>query len=207
MPPRCQTTFVAITLSLVLLGCGGDDPDTAGSNAGSSNGSGGEEVPPEPAPELTRDSTGLITVGSPAPDFSAQDQNGASHSLAAERGNTVVLYFYPRDATPGCTAEACAFRDAWSEYESRGVTLFGVSVDSIESHRTFADEHELPFPLLSDPDHQITDSYGVTQSEGETVYARRVTYLIDGEGIVRYVFEEVDPGVHADQVLLVVDNL
>ncbi len=142
--------------------------------------------------------SGLLAAGTAAPEFSAQDQTGATRTLSAERGHVVVLSFYPRDATPGCTAEACAFRDAWARYQEAGVTIFGVSTDDVDSHRAFAEEHGLPFPLLADTDAHIADAYGVSHEGG---YAQRVTFIIDSSGTIARVFADVDPGVHADEVL------
>jgi predicted methyltransferase/peroxiredoxin len=140
----------------------------------------------------------LLAAATRAPDFLAQDQTGARRTLSEHRGKPVVLYFYPRDATPGCTAEACAFRDAWQRFERAGVIVYGVSTDDVESHRRFAEEHELPFPLLADPDQTILRRYGVPARDGA---ASRVTFLIDRAGAIAQVFPEVDPGAHADQVL------
>jgi peroxiredoxin Q/BCP len=177
--------FVLI-LSAVLASsaCGSTDP------AASASGGGENEAPPA--------RTGLLEVGATAPDFSAPDQTGTTRTLAAERGHPVVLYFYPRDATPGCTREACAFRDAWSRYEAVGAQVFGVSSDDVESHRRFAEEHQLPFPLLADTESRIADAYGVPHPAG---FMQRVTFLIGADGTVARVFPSVDPGVHADDVL------
>lgn len=144
------------------------------------------------------------TVHQRAPEFSAEDQNGETITLESQRGKAIVLYFYPRDATPGCTTEACAFRDAWDRIQGAGATVFGVSTDDVESHRAFAEEHNLPFSLLADTDGRIAESYGVPVRMG---YARRMTFLIDGEGVVRRIFEDVDPGVHADEVLSAIEEL
>jgi peroxiredoxin Q/BCP len=169
---------------------------------------GSPAVAPDPATETSGEEaaapTGLLAVGSPAPDFLVPDQTGATRTLTAERGHVLVLYFYPRDATPGCTAEACAFRDAWDRYQQAGVTLFGVSTDDVESHRAFAEEHELPFPLLADTEATVADAYGVAHEGG---YARRVTFIVNAEGNIARVFEDVDPGVHADEVLSAIAEL
>jgi len=140
----------------------------------------------------------LVQAHQPAPAFRAPDQDGRERTLEEFRGHTLVLYFYPRDGTPGCTTEACAFRDAWDRLEEAGLTVVGVSVDSVESHRQFADEHELQFPLLADTDQRIREAYGVPSRLG---MASRVTFLIDGSGYVRRVFPDVDPAVHVDEVL------
>ena len=139
-----------------------------------------------------------------APDFEAQDQHGETRRLSEFAGKVVVLYFYPRDATPGCTTEACAFRDAWDRFEEAGAVVVGVSTDDVEAHRAFAEEHELPFPLLADPSESIAEAYGVPVRMG---YAKRMTFLIDGDGVIRRVFEDVDPGVHADEVLAAISEL
>ncbi|MBX3270312.1 MAG: peroxiredoxin [Sandaracinaceae bacterium] len=198
-------------LSLCLAACGGSSDEAAQGGDGTSSGS-GAEAPSEgraaaPAGQPSSDPRVLLEVGALAPAFRAPDQTGATRTLAEHRGRVVVLYFYPRDATPGCTIEACAFRDTWSEYTRRGVALLGVSVDDVESHREFAEEHELPFPLLSDTDLRITDAYGARDQVGEVIYSRRVTFVIDAEGVIRHVFANVDPGVHAREVLAALDAL
>lgn len=132
------------------------------------------------------------------------DQANTPHTLADYRGRPLVLYFYPRDGTPGCTREACAFRDAWSRYTEANVQVVGVSTDDVESHREFAEEHEIPFPLLADEDAALAEAFGVKRHLG---MASRVTFLVDAEGIVRGVIEDVDPGVHADEVLAQVRTL
>lgn len=147
---------------------------------------------------------GLLAVGTTAPDRALQDQTGAERTLASFRGNPVVVYFYPRDGTPGCTREACAFRDAWDRYEQAGVRLVGVSADDVESHARFAREHQLPFPLLADVDGSLAEAFGVRRHLG---MASRVTFVLDREGVVRSVFRDVDPGVHANEVLAEVARL
>lgn len=140
---------------------------------------------------------GLLPVGSRAPDFNAMGADGRNVSLASVRGPRVV-YFYPKDETPGCTKEACAFRDAWEKYQHAGATIFGVSGDSEESHRAFREQHSLPFPLASDESGEIRKAYGVPSRLG---MAARVTFVVDRKGTIRRVFEKVDPAVHADEVL------
>jgi peroxiredoxin Q/BCP len=139
---------------------------------------------------------GLLPVGATAPDLVGADQSGHLHHLRAEPG-TVVVYFYPKDATPGCTREACAFRDAWDRLRQGGVTVLGVSEDGAASHARFAEQHQLNFPLLADPDHVWANAFGVPLTLGMT---RRVTFLLAGGRVAR-VYPSVDPAVHADQVL------
>jgi len=140
----------------------------------------------------------MLEAGMAAPELSAVDQNGKARSLAAERGKPVVVYFYPKDATPGCTKEACAFRDVWKKFEAAGVQVFGVSSDDQASHAKFAAEHKLPFPLLADPEKQWIEAFGVSTTMG---MASRVSFLIGPDGKIAKVYPSVDPGVHAEQVL------
>ncbi|KYF64849.1 bacterioferritin comigratory protein, partial [Sorangium cellulosum] len=128
----------------------------------------------------------------------AADQNGAIQRLSDQRGRAVVVYFYPKDGTPGCTEEACAFRDAWDRFKQANVQVFGVSPDTRESHEAFATEHRLPFPILVDTDQTWAHAFGVPTRLGSMA---RVTFLIDPDGKVAKVYPDVDPGVHADEVL------
>ena len=128
-----------------------------------------------------------VSVGDAAPDFSLVSQDGEVVNLNdLLRRGSVVVYFYPRDRTPGCTAEAGAFRDSYPEFAELGAEVVGISSDSIESHKGFADDCGLPFRILSDADGEVRRKYGVSSSMG--LIPGRVTYVIDGEGIVRYVF-------------------
>jgi thioredoxin-dependent peroxiredoxin len=132
------------------------------------------------------DETGPAREGSPAPDFTLPSQTGGDVSLSALRGQWVVLYFYPADDTPGCTAEACSFRDSHEDFVDAGAVVLGVSSDSVDSHTKFAEKHHLPFTLLSDADGRLRKVYGVKKSMG--LLPGRVTYVIDPEGVVRKVF-------------------
>jgi len=143
-------------------------------------------------------------VGSSAPAFDTRDQNGVRVRLADLRGHPVVLYFYPKDGTPGCTREACAFRDSWQRIQATGAVVLGVSRDNASSHREFAVQHRLPFALLSDEDGVIANAYGVRSFLGMD---SRVTCLIDRSGRVARVFADVDPAVHADEVLRAIAQL
>ena len=147
----------------------------------------------------------MVEVGQPAPDFTLSDQNERQVTLSGLRGTPVVLYFYPRDNTPGCTTEACAFRDARAEYRKADATVIGVSPDSVGSHQKFADKFQLPFSLVADTDKAVCQSYGVWQEK--TLYGKkclgvvRTTFIIDGEGIVRHIFPKVKVAGHAEKVL------
>ena len=140
-----------------------------------------------------------------APDFSLVDEKGNTVSLTDFKGKPVVLYFYPKDDTPGCTTEACSFRDDYSQYKEAGAVILGVSPDSEKSHAKFASKHQLPFTLLVDEDHKICEAYGVwgrkkfMGREYDGVF--RTTFLIDKTGNIVKVFEGVKPAVHSEEVL------
>ncbi len=144
-------------------------------------------------------SNSLLAPGQRPPELTALDQKGEKQSLAAQKGKPLVVYFYPKDGTPGCTTEACAFRDAWSKYTEAGVMVFGVSADDVKSKEEFAKEEKLPFPVLADPDHVWADAFGVGNTLGMD---HRVTFLLDSTGAIAKVYPEVDPGVHAGEVLV-----
>lgn len=141
----------------------------------------------------------------PAPDFRLQDQNGEWRSLADYRGQWVVLYFYPKDDTPGCTTEACNFRDDIYRFKAKGAAVLGVSLDDVASHKEFADKYELPFPLLADTDEQVARQYGVLTTLGPLKFAKRETFLIDPQGKVARHYTDVDPKAHAAEVLADLD--
>jgi peroxiredoxin Q/BCP len=143
-------------------------------------------------------------LGERAPDFEARDQDGNAVSLASFRGRPVVLYFYPKDDTPGCTAEACSFRDSMSILRDRGIVVLGVSLDSEESHARFASKYKLNFTLLSDRKKSIVRAYGVESPFGT---AKRVTYVIGPDGIIRHVFTRVSTSTHASDVLKKLEEL
>lgn len=154
----------------------------------------GTETPDGEQPEAQ---DGMLAVGADAPALEATAHDGTAIKLR-ELGKPAVVYFYPADDTPGCTAEACAFRDIWSDYEAAGVLVIGVSTQDLESKRAFAEKHELPFPLVADTDQQWAKAFGVRLRAG---YAERVSFLLDGTGKVAKVYPDVDPGVHAAEIL------
>jgi len=145
------------------------------------------------------------TVGEPAPDFRLPSGSGEELSLAELRGRAVVLYFYPKDDTSGCTAEACAFRDLRAEFEARGAAVVGVSPDGVASHRKFAQKHGLTFPLMADAGAELCRRYGVWKEK--SMYGRkymgveRTTFLIDRDGLIRKIYPKVSVTGHADAVL------
>ena len=146
-----------------------------------------------------------------APDFALENQNGELVRLSDFSGKPLVLYFYPKDNTPGCTKEACSFRDDYSEYEKMSISIVGISPDSTVSHKNFQDKYSLPFTLLSDPGHQVASEYGVWGKkkrggkEYEGIY--RTTFIINGEGVITKVFEGVNPSDHSREVLAEVKKL
>jgi len=147
----------------------------------------------------------MVEEGKPAPDFTLRSDAGEDVSLANLRGRTVVLYFYPRDDTPGCTTQACGLRDVYGEIQERGATVLGVSPDTEASHVKFRDKYGLPFPLLADPDHEVAERYGVwvekTMYGKKRMGIKRSTFVIDGEGNVVRAMLGVKPDDHADKVL------
>jgi len=146
-----------------------------------------------------------ISVGIPAPDFDLLDDTNTPRHLSDFRGQPVILYFYPADDTPGCTKEACNFRDDYSAYQNTGVTILGVSPDSVKSHVKFKNKFQLPFPLLADEDHKICNLYevwGPKKFMGKSYEGvLRTTFLIDSQGNIARVFENVRPAEHSAEVL------
>jgi len=147
----------------------------------------------------------MIAVGKKAPAFTLRDQDGNPVKLSGFRGRKIVLYFYPKDDTSGCTTQACSLRDHIEEFDARGAVVLGVSPDSPASHTKFREKYDLNFTLLADEDHAVAEKYGVWQEK--SMYGRkywgvaRTTYVIDGEGRVEQVLEKVKPAKHTDQVL------
>ncbi len=146
-----------------------------------------------------------MTVGGTAPDFTLPDQDGVLHTLSSYRGHWVLLFFYPKDDTPGCTKEACMIRDTFPRFEGVLAQVFGISRDSIKSHKKFIDKYELPFPLLSDTENKVIEAYGVWREK--SMYGRtfmgiaRTSFLIDPTGVIKKIYEKVKPEIHAEEVL------
>ena len=177
-----RTLVIAVAATaLFSSACGHRDPPTA-----------------KPDGDAVNTSIDLLPVGAPAPDFSIVAHDGQPVDLAKLRGRYVVLYFYPHDDTPGCTKEACEFRDAWDDLKKAGVAVYGVSTQSTESHQAFAQKYNLPFPLLPDRDGAIAAKYHVRVFLGLT---KRVTYLIGPDGRISYVWPAVKPVGHAADIL------
>lgn len=139
----------------------------------------------------------MLTIGDTAPAFTLLDQNGDKHSLKDYKGRWILLYFYPKDNTSGCTKEACGIRESWDEYKKHGIVVLGISKDSVESHKKFEGDHKLPFILLSDPEKEVIKKYGASAGAS----TRRVSYLISPHGTIAEVYSKVDPETHAADVL------
>lgn len=145
--------------------------------------------------------------GAAAPEFRLQDQKGQWHTLADHKGKWIVLYFYPKDDTPGCTTEACNFRDQVFKLREAGADVLGVSLDDVKSHAEFAEKYKLPFPLLADTNKDASKAYGVLTSTLGFSHAKRETFIINPKGMVAKHYEGVDPKVNAQQVLADLENL
>jgi peroxiredoxin Q/BCP len=148
-----------------------------------------------------RSTTPVLQEGTNAPEFEAQTDDGRTVNLSDLRGKPVVLYFYPRDDTPGCTTQACAIRDSWGEFRARGAEVFGVSIDDAKTHRAFREKFELPFPLLVDEDHALGRAFEIEEKSPEKPTYKRTTVVIDADGKISKVMKNVDPATHADDVL------
>ena len=145
----------------------------------------------------------MLQEGTKAPEFTLQDQNGKSHSLQDYRGKKVILYFYPKDMTSGCTKQACGFAELYPQFREKGAAILGVSRDTVASHKKFEEKYGLPFTLLSDPDRKVTEAYGVWQAKDKagTMGVVRTTYLIDENGIISKAFGKVKAAENPAQML------
>ena len=146
-----------------------------------------------------------LNIGDKAPDFSGTDQNGNTIKLANYKGKKLVLYFYPKDNTSGCTAEACSLRDGYGRFLSQGYEILGISIDNVTSHQKFIEKNSLPFSLIADTDKEIVESYGVWGEKkfmGKTYMGTiRTTFIIDENGIIEKIIEKVDTKKHAEQII------
>lgn len=155
-------------------------------------------------------SDNMLKEGTKAPDFRLPNQNQEMINLSDFAGKTVVLYFYPKDNTPGCTRQACAFRDHYQEFINRGVVLIGVSADNAQEHQKFISDHQLPFTLLSDTDHEMINNYEVWVEKNnygkKYMGISRSTYIIDGNGMIIKVFKNANPDTNAADILNYLDQ-
>ena len=152
-----------------------------------------------------------LKVGDKAPDFVLPDQNGKTHKLADYFGSKVLMYFYPKDFTPGCTTEACSIRDDFPKFESHKLTVLGISADSVESHKKFSQKHELPFTLLADGDKRTIKAYDVYKPKKflgkEFLGTIRTSFLVNEQGKIAKIYENVKPPLHSQEVLKDLENL
>ncbi len=157
------------------------------------------------------DNETTLAVGAKAPAFSLKDTTGATVKLSDFKGQKIVLYFYPKDDTPGCTKEACGFRDEFAQLKKRGAVVLGVSADNQKAHQKFTEKYSLPFTLLSDPEHEMIEKYGAWVEK--SMYGRkymgiaRITYIIDEAGKIAHVFGKVKPDTHAQEVISALDAM
>jgi peroxiredoxin Q/BCP len=162
-------------------------------------------LPPPLRPDEGDYAPQVVSEGEPAPDFTATTDAGERVSLSDFRGKPVVLYFYPKDDTPGCTTQACGIRDAYADFERAGAVVLGISPDKEQKHVKFKDKYGLPFTLLADPEHEVADRYGTWSEKryrGKTYWGvNRTTFLVASDGTVAKVLHEVKPDTHADDVL------
>jgi peroxiredoxin Q/BCP len=186
-----RTTIAIVALSSVLAFCNKSE-ERAGNPSATT------------AAKPSTPSAGLLESGADAPAIEAVAHDGTTVKLADYKGKPVVVYFYPKDDTPGCTVQAQSFRDDWGDLSKRGVVVLGVSTDDNSSHKAFAEKYELPFKLLPDTERKIAGAFGVPVVNG---HAKRVTFLIDKQGKIARVFPEVTPKGHADEVLAAVAAL
>lgn len=146
-----------------------------------------------------------LAIGDKAPDFTLADQDGNTHTLNNEKGNWVLMYFYPKDDTPGCTKQACAIRDNFPTFAKLGCTVFGISVDGEKSHKKFEEKYELPFTLLADTEKEVVKAYGVWAPKKmmgkEFLGTVRTSFLINPKGIIAKIYPKVKPEAHAEEVL------
>ena len=153
----------------------------------------------------------MLSVGEKAPQFALNDTDGNKVKLSDFKGKKVVLYFYPKDLTPGCTVEACAFRDDIGGFKKLGAVVLGVSADSEKTHQKFTTKHNLNFPLLADVNHEVSDAYGAWQEK--SMYGRkywgiaRITYIIDENGKIAKAYEKVKPATHSEEVIAAIKSL
>ncbi len=197
-------SIIALTLAFALGACNrAETTAPVPSSGGVAPPSAPSNVPPVAASAETP-GPALVAEGTRAPPFAAKTHDGREVSLASLAGKVVVLYFYPKDDTPGCTIEATEFRDTHADFETAKAVVVGVSTDGLESHESFARKYDLPFTLLPDPDAVIARAYGVPLKAG---HAKRVTFVIDRRGVIAKVFSSVDPRGHAAEILAVARGL
>jgi thioredoxin-dependent peroxiredoxin len=188
--------FSCVFTSALIGGCKKDDAPAAAASLSSASSSASSSAAPATSGAAPL-AAGDVVVGKPPPDFSATAQDGTAVHLAALKGKPVVVYFYPKDETAGCTKEACSFRDSWDALHAKGVVLIGVSGDNDESHRAFTANHKLPFLLVSDPNGDLAAKFGVPFHLG---FAARQSFVIGADGNVKKIYRTVDVTVHSKEI-------
>jgi peroxiredoxin Q/BCP len=186
-----RTRPLALLPVVFTLACGASAPPPAPATSAATPTTNGAAAPAPVSAELT--------IGQPAPDFTTTDQDGKPLHLAELKGHPVVVYFYPKDETPGCTHEACSFRDAWNDLQKKGVIVIGISTDTADSHKAFAKNHQLPFTLVSDPNGDIAAKYGVPLDKAEG-YIHRQSFVVAPDGTLKKIYRKVDVKVHAQEI-------
>lgn len=191
---------LSCALSLVTAGCKNDaaKPDPGAPTTANAGSAAAPTQGAAAATGTTVAATSEVAVGKPPPDFNVKDHTGADLKLSALKGKPVVIYFYPKDETPGCTKEAQDFRDAWKDLEKNGAVVIGISTDKDESHKAFATHHKLPFHLVSDESGTIAKSFGVPNRAG---FLGRQTFVVGADGNVKKIYRDVDVSKHASEVL------
>jgi peroxiredoxin Q/BCP len=195
---RHSLSLVAALPLVFALGCAKDSaPQPAPATAVSNGVAAAPSAAPAPSAAAAPAPAGDLAVGQPAPDFTSTDQDGKPVHLAELKGHPVVVYFYPKDETPGCTHEACSFRDAWRDLQKKGVVIIGLSTDTAASHKAFAANHQLPFTLVSDPNGEIAAKYGVPVEHG---YTKRQSFVVGPDGNLLKIYRTVDVTKHAQEI-------
>ena len=193
-----RTALLALAAATLVVGCDKKESPAATPSAPAPS------AASTAAPTAAEKQEGLLDVGAEAPKIEAVAHNGQKVDLASFKGKPVVVYFYPKDDTPGCTVEAKGIRDEWPELRKAGAVVLGVSSDDNVSHRAFASKYDLPFLLVPDAEHHIANAFGVPVSNG---YAKRVTFLIDKGGKIAKVFPDVTPQGHAKELVAAITDL
>lgn len=184
--------------ALVILACSAFACSKTSTSTSTSTASSTSPPTSTPTTNAAAISGDALKPGDPAPDFTAKSQDGKDVKLSSFKGHPVLVYFYPKDETPGCTKEACSFRDAWNDLDKKGVVLIGISADSDASHKAFAEHHKLPFTLVSDPEGKIAAQFGVPFHLGTTA---RQTFVINADGTIKKIYRQVDVSTHAKDVM------
>jgi peroxiredoxin Q/BCP len=216
--PVSRSLRLAICCSplLLTLACGSSTPppaatpsttaaattaatDSTASNASTASAPASTAAPTPATPAAPSTTTGELAVGQVAPDFTTTDQDGKAIHLADLKGHPVVVYFYPKDETAGCTKEACSFRDGWANLQKKGVVVIGISTDTADSHKAFAKHHQLPFTLVSDPKGEIAAKYGVPMDK-TAGYIQRQSFVVGADGTLKKIYRKVDVTVHAQEI-------